>query len=59
MPDLQIGPFLGYDMALLQGGTGPAGGGGSLSTYWVLEEDGTSKWQLEEGSGSWLLEESS
>lgn len=59
MPDLEIGPFLGYDSSFLKGGTGPTGGGGTIASYWVQEEDGTSKWINEEGTGFWLTEESS
>ena len=39
-------------------GTGSSGSTDTAS-YWVLEEDGTSKWELEEGNGYWILEESS
>jgi hypothetical protein len=40
-------------------GTGSSGTAPDTASYWVLEEDGTSKWQLEEGNGFWILEESS
>ena len=38
-------------------GTGSSGAGDTAS-YWVLEEDGTSKWLLEEGTYFWITEES-
>ena len=38
-------------------GSGSSGSSGSPS-YWVLEEDGTSLWELEEGGSYWILEES-
>lgn len=31
----------------------------ATASYWVQEEDGTSKWIIEEGGGFWLTEESS
>lgn len=41
---------------------GVSGSGGApvdTASYWVLEEDGTSKWELEEGGSYWITEESS
>lgn len=51
-------PFRRVVAAVEAADQGGSGGGSHASNFWVQEEDGTSKWLLEEGTGYWITEES-
>jgi hypothetical protein len=38
--------------------TGLSSQSAAVTSYWVQEEDGSSRWIVEEGGGFWLTEES-